>query len=419
VRRGSTAGVAAAVAAAAGPPTHSHGARHGGSSAVHSIERLIGVIPLAIWIALGVLGVLSLALSARSRMTQARARRLERQRLSMAREIGELQATLLPAVPASIGGVRTSVAYSPAEGPAAGGDFYDLFERQDGRLAVILGDVSGHGPAALPPTALIRYTLRAYLDAGMTPRATLGAGARALRSRLDGSFATAVVALYDPAARTLCYACAGHPPPVIVGAAALGTASTEPVLECCSPPIGAASPTGLRETTVRVPGWARACFFTDGVVEARVETDLFGTERLARAVSGLAQAATAEDLLQHVAAHTDRRADDMAACLLGFSGSELAPALVAEELELPAGNAEWRGPERFLAAYGVHSKRNAEVLDELRAMIECGGAAILRLRFATSSPEIEIASPQAASGPPALSLAPLDIPPSPGLRAAG
>ena len=171
--------------------------------------------------------------------------------------------------------------------PGAGGDFYDLFALEDGQLAVIVGDVSGHGRQALPHTALVRFTLRAYLEAGLSPRAAVQTAGAVLERQLGGSFATVVVATYQPRERILTYACAGHPPPLV-----LGSRSIAPITVCSSPPIGAGMRTGTRQTVVSVPGRSQVCFHTDGVTEARVAGELFGAERLARALAELGAGAT-------------------------------------------------------------------------------------------------------------------------------
>ena len=163
-----------------------------------------------------------------------------------------LQAALLPVLPARLGSVGTSVAYRPAAGPGAGGDFYDVFALEDGQMAVIVGDVSGHGREALPHTALVRFTLRAYLEAGLSPRNAMQTAGAVLEPQLGASFATAVAATYDPRERKLVYACAGHPPPVV-----LGSRPVVPTIAGSAPPIGVGMRTGTRQTVVSVPGRRR------------------------------------------------------------------------------------------------------------------------------------------------------------------
>jgi hypothetical protein len=363
------------------------------------VERIAKVVPTGIWILIGILGALSCLLAGRSWLSSSRARRLERQRRHLAEEVGLLQAALLPAIPPRLGPVFASVAYRPAEGPAAGGDFYDLFALENGGVAVIVGDISGHGPAALPQTALIRYTLRTYLDSGLCPRAALHAGAATLDHQLGGSFATVALATYDPRGRTLTYACAGHPPPLVIAPEPL-----DPVLAGAAPPLGTGLPTGFRQTILRLPSTAQICFFTDGIVEARAGGELFGIERLAQTLSQLGAAATAEALLEHVVMATDRRPDDMAACLLRLdestsrdpqrphsSTADAERVVRTEELEIDRATLAEDRPRRFLAACGLPAARVAEGLSAARAIVEPAGEALVRLRFREPLvPEVEV-----------------------------
>ncbi len=195
-----------------GPPTHART-----SPLVTTITKIAEVVPLPVKLLLGLLLSLSLALGTRSWLGALRARRLERQRGELLEDVGLLQAALLPQTPERLGIVGTSAAYRPADGPGAGGDFYDVFALGDDRVAVIVGDISGHGRQALPHTALVRFTLRAYLEAGLSPRVAVQTAGSVLERQLGGSFATVVVATYDPHERILVYSCAGHPPPLVVG----------------------------------------------------------------------------------------------------------------------------------------------------------------------------------------------------------
>lgn len=350
-------------------------------------------MPLAVWIAIGALAALSLLLAGGSWVAASRASRLERQRRRLTRDVGALQAALLPAVPERIGGVQTSVAYRPADGPAAGGDFYDVFTRRDGRLVVLLGDVSGHGRAALRQTALIRYTLRTYVNEGMAPRRALRAAGDALDDQLEGMLATVLIAIYDPRTRVLTYACAGHAPPLVIGEVPL-----EPVIECSSPPIGMGYATGLRETTVRIPGRACVCLLTDGVVEARVDGELFGIERVVGALDELPQDATAEALLEHVIEHSDRRPDDMSACVLSMTGVRAAPAVRVEELEVDGADLGGERVQCFLAAYGVEPAAIVHALQTAHATVDSAGAAVMRLWLDGPSPQVEVSAPDRHGG---------------------
>ena len=150
-----------------------------------------------------------------------------------------LERALLPAVPERLGGVAISVAYRSCEGPAAGGDFYDAFELPGGRAAVIVGDISGHGPDALEGTNSVRAQLHALLETGMTPRAAIALVGERSPVQLAGRFSTVVVAIHDPADGTLTFATAGHAPPVVAG-----NGADELLSAGASPPIGVGLRTG-------------------------------------------------------------------------------------------------------------------------------------------------------------------------------
>ncbi len=348
---------------------------------VTTITRIVNVVPLPVRILLGVLLALAFSLGLRSRLVALRARRLERQRAQLLEDVGLLQAALLPVAPARLGPVGTSAAYRPADGPGAGGDFYDVFALDDGRLAVIVGDVSGHGRQALPHTALVRFTLRAFLEAGLSPRSAVQTAGAVLERQLGDSFATVAAATYQPRDRVLVYACAGHPPPVVLGAQSLA-----PVTLCSAPPIGVGMRTGTRQTVVSLPGRSQVCFHTDGLTDARVGPELYGELRLARTLTELGPRATAAALLDRVAVETDARPDDMAACLLCVEGDAGAPAVLVEELELDREGAASERTERFLLACGVAPDEIPELVGSARAAAGRSGTAVLELSFGDGPP---------------------------------
>jgi hypothetical protein len=132
------------------------------------------------------------------------------------------------------------------------------------------------------------------------------------------------------------------------------------------------------------------CFYTDGVVEARIDRDLFGEARLSHALAELGAGATASTLLDRVAAESDLRPDDMAACLLRMDGGSGAPAVQIEELELDRREAEGDRAERFLLACGVHPDEIAEVMRSARATVERSGSAVMEVRMDGAVPEVTL-----------------------------
>ena len=347
----------------------------GGNGLTRTVEKLVQVIPRVVWLALGLLLLAAIALGGRTFVERRRARVLEAERELLLREVGLLERALLPEVPAQLGALAASVAYRPCEGPAAGGDFYDAFELPGGRAAVLVGDVAGHGQEALERTNSIRAGLHACLEAGMSPSAALASiGERAAAS--SERLTTVVVAVHDPAAGTLTYSAAGHPPPILTGPGA-----HEPLTVASSPPIGVDVRTGLRETSVPLRPGSVACLFTDGLLEARVGDGLFGRERLTAMVAELDPDEQADALLEFVIAAADEVPDDMAVFLIRpVSGVEvLAPRV--ETVELDADDLERGLGERFLAACEVPADEAANLLDEARATAAGAGAAVIQVTF--------------------------------------
>jgi hypothetical protein len=324
---------------------------------VRTLERIVEVIPLAVKAVILALGLLLVLASVAWFLLARTTRYLRRHREMLLEEVGVLQGALLPSVPAELNRLQASVAYRPAEGMAAGGDFYDAFALDDGRVGIVVGDVAGHGKDALMHTALLRYTLRAYLEADLEPRAALQVGGRALDRGFD-TIATVALAVYDPNARVLRYACAGHPPPVF-----LGDADHVPVTVASSPPIGAGVPTGLRQTTVSLPAASAVCFFTDGLIEARHDGQLVGRLGLVEIIRELGPRATAAALLDRVAIHADRVDDDMAACMFRVvDGPAETDRSRVEELEVRRGEPLDILLRRFLVACGVAPKPIANAI---------------------------------------------------------
>jgi hypothetical protein len=324
---------------------------------------------------------LALAVGLGYLLASARARRLGDQRATLLEEVGLLQRALLPPVPERLGAVRTSVAYRPSEGPGAGGDFYDALTLPGGRAAFILGDVSGHGRQAVAQTAFMRFTLRAYLEAGMEPREALQVAGPVIGHHLDGHFATAVIAVHDPRSSSLTYACAGHPPPLVVG-----PERPEAVLAASSPPIGLDLRTGLRETTQPLRPGAVICLYTDGLAEARKATRILGRPRLGDFVEQLGPTAPASELLDRVAAEARVVTDDMAAVLIRPSGPMGKSGARHERLEVDLDDVSSGLAERFLEACHVGREERAWTAAEAGRLVREHGTAMLDVTFASPRP---------------------------------
>lgn len=362
-----------------------------------SVDRLVEHLPDWSRPIIAILLALVLALGLRALVTGRRARALESTRRSLRADIDVLQAALVPELEERIGASQVSVAYRPADGLASGGDFYDAFALDDDRTAIVVGDVSGHDRLAISRASAVRHKLRAYLELGLGPRAVLHAAGEALASdSSDGEFATAVVAIHDARDGTLTFACAGHPPPILTGAAA-----HDPVLVCSSAPLGWGLPTGRRQTTVVLGGRDAAWFFTDGLTEARHDGAFLEREGLQQIVADLGEAATAGDLLTAVREHALATGDDLAALAIRSTAPHPSSSARIEEVELDAGDVARKTPARFLAACDAPAATIDAIAEQVGIAVERDGRAVVGVRFEGTAvaAALEASHAQAASTP--------------------
>jgi hypothetical protein len=227
--------------------------------------------------------------------------------------------------------------------------------------------------------------MRAYMEAGLAPRTALQVAGRVLDSELGDDFATVVLAVHDPVRGTLTYAGAGHPAPVL-----LGPPAHEPVTALSSPPVGAGVPTGFRQTTVSLPPGSAACFFTDGVVEARADGKLIGRERLAAMLEELGPYARADAVLDRVASEADQADDDMAVCLVRPDHAAEGDALRVEELEIELPDLDRASMQRFLRACGVAPSAMPDATRAARAAVAQFGGAVLRVQIGDGAPAVDV-----------------------------
>jgi serine phosphatase RsbU (regulator of sigma subunit)/anti-sigma regulatory factor (Ser/Thr protein kinase) len=213
------------------------------------------------------------------------AQAIERTRLNeRTHHIAEtLQRALLPDGLPEIPGVRLASRYLPGgPGTDVGGDWYDVVSYPDGRVGLVMGDVVGRGIGAAALMGQLRNGLRIYALDHDEPAEILDRMNVLLHQLEPGQMSTAVVLVFDPANDRLCFAAAGHPPPIVLGPDGGAT-----LLESTpSVPLGVL-PYGryhAYEGTL-VPG-ATLLLYTDGLIERRGMSLSSGLDHLRAAVSG-------------------------------------------------------------------------------------------------------------------------------------
>ncbi|HET7450624.1 MAG TPA: SpoIIE family protein phosphatase [Gaiellaceae bacterium] len=186
-----------------------------------------------------------------------------------------MQRSLLPRELPAVNGLDVGSVYESAARVDVGGDVYDFLELTDGRLAVVLGDVTGHGIEATADMAMAKFVFRSLAREHSDPGEFL---ARANDVVVDeialGKFITMTYLTVDAPGNVLC-ACAGHPPPRL-----LEPDGTVRELECGGLALGIASPQEYAEVSATLQPGAAVVLYTDGVIESRRGRELFGVERL-------------------------------------------------------------------------------------------------------------------------------------------
>lgn len=176
----------------------------------------------------------------------------------------ELQRGLLPRSLPAPPAVSAAARYLPAgRGDEVGGDWYDLIPLSADRVALVIGDVMGHGIAEAATMGRLRTAVRTLVDLELEPDELLGHLSEIVGELGDDYYATFSYAVYDPVARTCALALAGHPPPVVVHRD--GTVRRPEV--SVNPPLGAAEPP-FDVHEVDLPEESLLVFCTDGLVDA-------------------------------------------------------------------------------------------------------------------------------------------------------
>jgi sigma-B regulation protein RsbU (phosphoserine phosphatase) len=187
-----------------------------------------------------------------------------------------MQHSLLPRTRPLLPGLEIGDVYESSAHVEVGGDVYDYLILADGRLAVVLGDVTGHGIEAAADMAMAKFVFRSLARAHPEPADFLTVANEVVVDEIaPGKFITMVELTIDPATGEIAGAAAGHPAPRIVE-----PDGTIRVLDVQGLALGIDGAQVYGQARERLAPGAALVLFTDGVIEARRNGELYGTERL-------------------------------------------------------------------------------------------------------------------------------------------
>lgn len=226
-------------------------------------------------------GVLLYALDVTSRVQERQAAQRQaaeaERRYQRARDVvGELQEVLLPTGLPVLPSVRVAARYLvAAQDQAAGGDWFDAIPLADGRVALVVGDVVGHGVVASAAMGQLRAVLDELLGAERDLETVLARVDRFATQNPRLRATTLAVVLLDPATGDMRYTLCGHPPPLVVSAE--GDVRFLPARG--DGPLGTGGPPTVSTATL-APDEV-VLLYSDGLVERPGRTLEEGTETLA------------------------------------------------------------------------------------------------------------------------------------------
>ena len=193
----------------------------------------------------------------------------------------ELQHGLLPQVLPSLPGVATTARYLPAaDGAEVGGDWYDVIPLPSDRVALVIGDVMGHGLRQAAIMGQLRTAVRTLADLGQAPDELFYHLNSLVNDLGDDYYATCLCAVYDPTSRLCTFTAAGHPPPVVVHPDGAHHFADLPI----NPPLGAAT-LPFETATHELPEGSLLVLYTDGLLQDPARDIDAGMAELSRRVA--------------------------------------------------------------------------------------------------------------------------------------
>lgn len=222
----------------------------------------------------------------------------------------QVQRGLLPDRPLSRKDLSIAARYEAAsEAFEVGGDWYDTIQLRDGRVAIVVGDVVGHGIEAMTAMGRLRTAFGALALHTEGPGELLRAVDEFVGGPDGADFATAFVAVIDPESGTIKHASAGHPPPLLVQA----TGEATWLESGLSGPLYGETGNARGEASVEAEPGSVLVIFSDGLIERRGESLSIGMARLEAIIPELAAMdpqAICDELVHRLGVSVDR-ADDV------------------------------------------------------------------------------------------------------------
>ncbi|MFC9428400.1 SpoIIE family protein phosphatase [Streptomyces sp. NPDC056987] len=177
----------------------------------------------------------------------------------------ELQRVLLPHTLPELPACTAAARYLPAgQGMDVGGDWYDVIPLSAGQVALVIGDVMGHGLSEAATMGRVRTAVHTLAALELPPDEIMNHLNDIVGALGEDSFVTCLYALYDSTTRICSFARAGHPPPAVVHPD--GTVHFPDLAP--DPPLGAAEPP-FETVELTVPEEGLLVLYTDGLVEAK------------------------------------------------------------------------------------------------------------------------------------------------------
>ena len=196
-----------------------------------------------------------------------------------------LQRSLLPAAFRVPPGIDIAARYVPAEGDL-GGDWYDAFQLPDGRLALVIGDVVGHGLESAIIMGRLRSALRSYALEHHDPADVLQHLDQKICHFEPDKLATVLLGFAQAPYVEWTFSSAGHFAPIVASPDRVPAPAEVPI----DPLLGVAPDSPRRSTRIVLPSGGLVCLYTDGLVERRPGPGDDGRDLVADNIEALCKA---------------------------------------------------------------------------------------------------------------------------------